>query len=875
MNNNALIAGGFAFTDAYNPNLPDYDPALVEAHFQQSSPRRAHELLAWRQHFYPGESRCARCLILRLDCDISDSNGSCSNCIISQSQCRIIGSGSPSNDPFLPDLSGNQTPGHIPDESLPVIENYPTVPDFHGSPNNRSQGSTSDNNHQVIEDHPTVPDSQGSPDNNVSGIIPEIPDPNSLSPSTYIDPFLFVPSPPPQNPDIQNPQNIMSPSTYIDPSVFLQPPSPQNPNPRGPQNIVSPFPPPAFLQDPVRPPTYLPPLLPFLNPSIPNNYYDPTSPSAYLGTKQPVPPQPTPQPEPEPEPAPVFVPPPHIPQLGQYPADDVDPYQGIRPVKKVPKDRCHLCFSFGRKHRNWANCNWNVDPNNKRHHGCSLCRRWGLVCVVGNVALPPHPADKINIGLPPNCEDCAKYNTNCDRQRPCDSCVGRGNHLACRERDEVVVRATFPRGTAFGCELYPYISAMKGGPDGINSIAKYNGLIDQPGDFHLQYINWINGGPLPFPDGHALPTRIPPRPVLTLRSLPIALPSPRVPGRGLPRVSRHPRKDSTKQLIQSTRPVFIPLNDRQLLGGLAGPQGDATIMNVATQPLQAPPSPGPTVTLFETDNPIIPANLSLPVGHPERINQALLAFFPQPPHPNPTNTPALQTVPALRQPQGQPGVQPLPPCMELKIGQDGVKNLCRQPSIGVCLDVSHGNPPLVCDECNVASRTIIMQALAPIAQLMRAYACSDCAIRAASDPGQFRGGRFNVWGLPPNAFDDPVGLPQPRADPNPSRSLGQPLRITGCSCALKLIDPILCTPHRLHHFLEVRNMADSMRNFVLRTFGRMVCPFCLVRSGADAYNFVDEQGVPHPVVAYSCMACLGIIVAEPATLALINDPAGL
>ncbi|KAI0106187.1 hypothetical protein GGR51DRAFT_174943, partial [Nemania sp. FL0031] len=198
---------------------------------------------------------------------------------------------------------------------------------------------------------------------------------------------------------------------------------------------------------------------------------------------------------------------------------------------------------------------------------------------------------------------------------------------------------------------------------------------------------------------------------------------------------------------------------------------------------------------------------------------------------------------------------------------------CSKPCSEVCIDLSHDSALPICADCDNRSKEAIGQAMTLIAPSLRAYACSSCAVQAATDLRVYGGKRFNVWGLPPNAF-----APNPKSpeDLEPSRSKGQPLPVTGCSCYTKIVDRRLCTPHRVEHFLDLRFKAESMREYVLQRRGRIVCPLCQKRAGADAHKFVDDDGekpgplsqktyTPHKNICYVCMGCSGIVVLDSYT----------
>ncbi|KAI1826414.1 hypothetical protein F4861DRAFT_497159 [Xylaria intraflava] len=611
------------------------------------------------------------------------------------------------------------------------------------------------------------------------------------------------------------------------------------------------------------------------------------------------------------------------------------PESPVAQVLARRREPCRLCASFPRGSFNYRRCNWTIEgdinnptPNSKQM-GCTICKNYGLVCVVdGDIALPPNP-DAILTRRPAFavCGPCRTERTLCDRQRPCESCVNRGTPDECAG-GTTNRRGTFTRGSGFATELYTYMSVMGGGLMGINDREKLHTIFNQPDDIHLQYIRWVEGGLLPVPEGFAATAQTPARPDVQLRSLPFSLPAqpdpdaqfePQAPGaepgaqsplvldildRDEPVPGDHTQdyqvvwntartRVNNGQIIDlvalranlrqelfagtpvnrsvaaqpylaegqkicETIPVPIPQgsdeDEIELLG-----LGAKVIFNVAAVP-QLPPSPLPTTRLFDIreDN-IFFGDANLPEGHPERADLSLIPAQ-RPDHPNPSSIPVLQTVPFAT--LFDQSLRPEILCSELKLD----RTYCLTSTRWICEDLSHdaANPVAICEPCHNASYARFVRSVASITMAMRAYACSSCAMTQSGDARNYEGKRLNIWGLPPDALSEHSEFS--------SKNCGPPLRLTGCRCATKLLDRRLCTPHRLAHFLDMRAKVQGMRAFVNSTLGRMVCPFCLVRAGADAHNFVDEQGIEFPQHAYACMACHGIVIVDAATHAAgIND----
>ncbi|KAI0489810.1 hypothetical protein F4859DRAFT_462456 [Xylaria cf. heliscus] len=513
---------------------------------------------------------------------------------------------------------------------------------------------------------------------------------------------------------------------------------------------------------------------------------------------------------------------------------------GSQRIRRVNK--CSLCSRFPRLSSTWKQCNWFVRGGVQ--YGCELCWQWGMVCVVGNVALPPYPDPTLQHHRFHNkCRPCKDHKLTCDRQRPCDGCVLHlGNPNGCAEPDRL--RGTFRRGDGYATDMYTYLSMLGGGPDGMQSRQKYLEILDMPGDFHVQYASWLAGGALPVPPGYPPPARSPTRPPLRLRTLPDRIPiQQRKPNIALD--ARGPPRLTASSPFPS-RVVTLYAENRDLLGPLVRRRNWLELSDIS-EAFRGPPSPPPNFTFFNVAQiPDLEERINLPFGVPGRISQCRA-------HPNEANIPALRAVPSSVQPRTLLISQQ---CAEQQTREAG--SVCTRSARSACVDISHSQNVPVCIHCDEAARRVVVQAIISIAKSIRAYACSECA--AAAGPNEFQGRALNVWGLAPNAFDN--GGP-----PNPANSVsrGAPRPVTGCMCATKLANNTLCTPHRLSHFQTVRSTADALRNFVLANFGVMICPFCLLRPGADALDYADHQNNPHQRVAYVCMACLGIVTTDAAT----------
>ncbi|KAI0871583.1 hypothetical protein GGS24DRAFT_509705 [Hypoxylon argillaceum] len=957
MDNRVWNAGGFVFTRSFNPVEPDYNPFEVEEHFQGG--QRDQEFIAWRELFYPNQSRCDYCFIHRLPCEITynEYTLNCELCQLSGRQClftsitqasnpvnqsplflpapaalpnttlaqpillespammpgiattegadeNLFGEGSQAGTnnasiPHLPnfefdfdfpmpdiaigDSSGNpplpnkgmfpadnSTPG-VPDENTPAVFDFPSDDNFAGInfdiPHNNTLVPGFSLSDTGVSEDPAFPASDGFAGNfsnfpntssfrqNENASVVPLPmegdtgtDLLNLSKNIPNEIPLAIPdfpamydTPQPSDAfsqagtsqaDASNSKRRLSSDEEIDEPSSKRVKTEINKGFSGgiPEEVAEV---PIESRDSLT--------LPNNNRLGPSNFRMPSADDGPLSQSN----QPS-------------------SSLNQPNASAANPpWISHREFGRIPfsgknKIRCRLCSSFVRDSLNWRNCNWSIDTVTGEQKGCSRCSQWGLCCVVEDIALPPRPG----IGLLRSarfsrCTNCKDHGSKCDRASPCECCVTRNDPNCAR----ISHQGTFPRGAGVATEIYPYLSAMKGGPGGMGDPDIFRSLYNLPRDFHVQFTNWLAGGDLPLPPGYKCDAalRTPARPQLELRTLPFGLPP--LPGPGpsptpRPLASGSAPAPASSSIPRSTEPgshpIVIPPGDEFRISGLHG-----TMLYRLAPELQAPPSPGPTLTIFDLTHALdISAYAELPITNPERASTALVRF-PPPRHPNPTSTPALRTVPYPSNPTPDTQLS----CLEHK-----AEGLCNKPTTALCEDISHTRDGIpICTGCNDASRQVIESGFQLIATSMRAYACFDCSQTAATDPAKFNGKRFNVWGLQPNALEE--------SHPDDSRNMGCPLPMTGCYCAAKLLSGTLCGPHRLEHFLDIHHKVSSMRNYVLHRAGRSLCPFCQTRVGVDAYNFTDGLDVPFLNVTYVCLSCLGIVVLDHDTHASLGHRA--
>lgn len=549
---------------------------------------------------------------------------------------------------------------------------------------------------------------------------------------------------------------------------------------------------------------------------------------------------PSPNPSPVPTPAPT-------PAPDRSTTQAMDGSLTVRFVNRLKK-RCTLCAAHPVGSAVFRDCHWKADPLTGESYGCQRCKTLGLVCCVDGFALAPNPKVTIRTkNTAGKCTPCHHLGAVCDRSYPCQHCVDQNAPDACIRASH---RGTIPHGTGLGTELYPYISLMGGGPGGLQDRAhRYPQVYDQPPDFHIQCVNWVNGGPVPMPPGYPQPDPAPPRPRMQLRALTDARMA--VIGRVAHSTpAQSPAPQPPHDPLHNSRSLRIPPGDEIRMTGLLGMR----VFNVS-ETTQGPPDVGPKVSLYALNT-----SSMWEYGTPSNDDVEQKGSHPRPlppPHPNPSAMPALTRLPVPIT------IDPSLLNRTLPCGEHSNKELCLRPTPHVCSDLTHNMPLPVCQVHNHYSRQIFEKEITDLAVSMRAYACSSCSA-SIQNPAHYDRRRLNVWGLATNAFD------QQDRGPDRSTSRGAPLFLTGCFCATKLLNQTICAPHRIEHFLDMRYKSLTMRSYVQEKYGAMVCPFCTSRPGADAAGFVDGQGVVDERVAYSCLSCLGIVILDPEMHSAMN-----
>ncbi|KAI0408959.1 hypothetical protein F4802DRAFT_616732 [Xylaria palmicola] len=897
-NQNAAIDIRFVFTAEFDPGQPQYDAAETYAHFKHQWPRRLEGISAWRQLFYRDDQRCDRCLIYGGVCVPDRRHNSCTGCEEANVECRHTGPvalSGPSNTPDAPPAA-LLVPGsrdNPVDLTTGVTENQPEpsqVTQLRGVPfglahsgrgwcnwkadQRTQQGCSLCKAYGVcveIRHNPGACDQPGSRGSFVRGsalgteLYPYISamrgGPNSLQdvngyPELFDQPPDFhmqyarwvaggelplppgyqLTGPPPPRPAVQlqvlptprrgfqqNPPPPIGPRPP-QPSSYQPPPAQQaarRPLPTVASRAGRP-PVPAQLVSALRPAASSAPLNPETVP--PAGIFRPGP----LTTPHRAPPVGVFHPRPSTAPSNTQGVPPagasHPPQRPALPgarSSLVSNKLNRRPIYPIPEEPGPAELALG---------GMPLDAHNFPAIGTVAAQRYA--------PLQPQGASSAPSGDVQPTQDPAAAAPS--RNQPSTGAPADPDFPMGDAGLEVPVDAG-RLGTIAEMAL-AQLQDYRSSPSGTQNPASRHARLEKLGDAALARLNASSiQNP---PTGHSTPDwtrRVLPQPQ---RSSSFTSDTPSFP------------RDTSQITIAPLQNLPESSNSRMLPPISLLPPARDRIAHRRTS-LQAP-SPGPLAVIYQSSGPVdLSASLGMPVGHPERADASLIRN-PPPPHPDPTGKPGLATIPSRRvfEPEAPSA---LLECQEQN--QDG-NSCCRKPTRGFCVDLTHdpAKPAPVCDDCNQMTRAQSETALNSIALSLRAYACDGCAAIGAANPGAFASRRFQVWGLPGNAFDADAAAP-----PDRSVSRGPPLQLTGCDCAAKLLGRlVLCRAHRRQHLLGVRGKAEQMRQHVLARWGRMVCPFCLARAGADASDFRDAHGNEHRHVVYSCLSCYGVVVLDPA-----------
>ncbi|KAI1141945.1 hypothetical protein F5Y05DRAFT_369224 [Hypoxylon sp. FL0543] len=296
--------------------------------------------------------------------------------------------------------------------------------------------------------------------------------------------------------------------------------------------------------------------------------------------------------------------------------------------------------------------------------------------------------------------------------------------------------------------------------------------------------------------------------------------------------------------------------------------GNGMILNTTAVPVHREASPGPWRHVHSTAPPAdaTPA---------DEVVESLAGFFvaDHPAHPvaerivrPPPATPetdplVLATIPYVRTYEDGKVQGRNMKCLELK--EDGT--VCGKPTSGACEDLRHTEPNVaVCDDCDAASRRRFLNEVAGVAAGLRAYTCATCATYYSEEPQRFVGTGNRIFGGYP--VDQPE---EPRLALNYSSwmTIGgwqgvDPLPLTGCACATKLLERRLCSPHRLHHLIQLRLEVEKIDQYLMQSYGTTYsCPKCHTRPSVDAFNHRQHLGNEGGKRVWFCKACHDAVIA--------------
>ncbi|OTA59208.1 hypothetical protein K449DRAFT_466913 [Hypoxylon sp. EC38] len=326
------------------------------------------------------------------------------------------------------------------------------------------------------------------------------------------------------------------------------------------------------------------------------------------------------------------------------------------------------------------------------------------------------------------------------------------------------------------------------------------------------------------------------------------------------------RHSAQQQGVHAVVPVNLPSTIDLGSASRLNP-GNAPIQNVMLAPPNRPFSPGPLSAIHDHGVEIdrVATNIMnvFPVGHFARPVPGAMVR-PQPYHPNANAHPVLQSIPFKRILGSDGTVSDTPnlKCLEYKGNRSPA---CGKATAAICEDTTHaptGFP--VCDDCERESRQRFAEEMNNMAMPLRSYACEDCCTKLSVMPASFKASGRRIWGFPPeqdNHGSSKVVLKVP-----PFTTVGgfqgvDPLPVTGCSCATKVFDRRLCSPHRLQHIIRLRQAADELDSFLMMTYGTTrVCPYCQRFPGIDAFGFQGRRGNEGGPQVYFCKACHDVVI---------------
>jgi hypothetical protein len=263
------------------------------------------------------------------------------------------------------------------------------------------------------------------------------------------------------------------------------------------------------------------------------------------------------------------------------------------------------------------------------------------------------------------------------------------------------------------------------------------------------------------------------------------------------------------------------------------------ISRVTAIPIARAPSPGPPCLIFTNPG-------SVPDDHPRLISGVPLANIPLEP-----------ITPVVEDQEG-----PTFNCPETTLNTNTF--VCWEPTRLVCEHTAHhpANPVPICYAHDTASRRRIEDLFRShlIAQNMRRFACEECCAAFSQNP------TVALGGLGYRVYD---GLGRTDFDPTTVNGNGEicgglykALPVTGCSCATKLIDRILCSAHRFEGFLALWDRIQAITQFAARTRVLNACFACGKKESiiVGPVPALCKGAIGQPK-AYICAVCEGVVIS--------------
>ncbi|KAI1471677.1 uncharacterized protein F4812DRAFT_467665 [Daldinia caldariorum] len=492
-------------------------------------------------------------------------------------------------------------------------------------------------------------------------------------------------------------------------------------------------------------------------------------------------------------------------------------------------------------------------------HGCTACKRYGLPCVFGGIALPTYPGPvKRQLGMA-TCNGCRELNVRCDMKRPCDRC-----HIAGKQCTGEFFHC-FHRGVP-GDDMYGYYLNLGFGPEGVNHVHSQQIFAwEVPYNYNLEYLEWERRKAL---NNQVVQKRLT-QPVVkeykqTGEHLRNAV------NQGVPVDYDRILEDLTKDVNDN-----VPLNESQVARDLIyylskksmsissfeelpiqksefnilyneadlqklnpGSQSHysyiAPLRNTASRPLTRPTSPGPARPQYwipwatkSDDIPVYDNSLYFKPGSPERINLGAIRRNPFKSHPNENAESVLSTIPFRRMWDEGHMYSTRRPCQE-----ENHTGKCNKDTDRGCEDTSHiGEGVPICDECEATNREKFYTEFTILALQMRQYLCHQCSNGNISIMDRLAGTGSKVHYIP-----------------HPGRPI-----------------PDFTSDSLVGTGLTEKVAVSDMRIYIDSVWGKQVCPMCKVNPGIHDYKFRGVVGGENCDKIWACLVCHSFVVTGDTT----------